>query len=151
MRLNKARRPGATTVEAAVVYPVMFLLILGLIVGGLGIFRYQETASLARETARYAIVHGTRYAKDAAATTPAPADIYSAVIQPKAVALDPNSLSYAITYNTSNNPFHTVVDANGNVVPVYNTVTVTVSYYWIPEVFLGGVTLTSTSCMQMSY
>jgi Flp pilus assembly protein TadG len=151
MRLQKVHRDATTVVEAAVVYPVLFLLILGLIVGGLGIFRYQETASLAREAARYAMVHGTQYAKDANVSAPTPTDIYNAVILPKAIALDPNQLSYTITYNTSNTPYHTTVDANGNTVPVYNTVTVTITYNWIPEFFLGGITLTSTSSMQMSY
>ncbi len=151
MRLQNSQRKAATVVEAAVVYPVTFLLILGLIVGGLGIFRYQEMSSLARETARYAIVHGTRYAKDANVTAPTPTDLYNTVILPKAIALDPNSLSYTITYNTSNDPYHTVTDSNGNILPVYNTVQVTVTYNWIPEFFLGGITLTSTSCMQMSY
>jgi len=28
-------------------------------IGGMGIFRYQELATLAREGARYAVVHGT--------------------------------------------------------------------------------------------
>jgi hypothetical protein len=43
------------------------------------------------------------------------------------------------------------VAANGDVVAVRNTVSVTVSYPWIPEAFLGGVALTSTSVMPMSY
>ena len=38
------RRRAATTVEAAFVYPVMFFLLFGLIVGGLGVFRYQTVA-----------------------------------------------------------------------------------------------------------
>jgi hypothetical protein len=30
-------------------------------------------------------------------------------------------------------------------------VTVTVTYQWLPEAFLGGVTLSSTSSMMVSY
>lgn len=49
---------GTNAVEAAIALPVAFLLILGTCVIGLGVFRYQQVASLAREGARYASVHG---------------------------------------------------------------------------------------------
>jgi hypothetical protein len=42
------------------------------------------------------------------------------------------------------------VIVNNQVLPVTNTVTVTVSYNWIPEAFLGGITLTSTSTVPMT-
>jgi hypothetical protein len=51
--------------ESAIVYPALFILFLGLVVGGLAIFRYQEMASLARMGARYASTHGGNYRKDA--------------------------------------------------------------------------------------
>ena len=35
--------------------------------------------------------------------------------------------------------------------PTALTVTVTLTYRWVPEAFLGGVTLSSTSVMPMSY
>jgi len=60
-------------------------------------------------------------------------------------------LTYSITYNTSNEPFHVRIDSAGNILPVQNTVTVTLTYNWIPEAYLGGITLTSTSVMPMSY
>ena len=150
MHLHRQARPAATLVECALVYPLTFLLALGLIVGGVGIFRYQEMSSLSREAARYASVHGTSYAKDARATAPAPADIYNAAVVPKTVSLDLNQLSYEITYNTNNSPSHTVI-VNNNVVLVGNTVKVKLTYQWIPEAFLGGITLSSTSEMPMSY
>jgi Flp pilus assembly protein TadG len=141
---------AASIVESAMVYPVTFLLALGLIIGGLGIFRYQEVSNLTRESARYASVHGTNYARDAGTTPPTPDDIYNAVVVPKAVALDLSQLSYQITYNTSNSPNHSVV-VNNDVTTVTNTVQVTLTYQWIPEAFLGGITLSSTSEMPMSY
>ncbi len=55
-------------------------------------------------------------------------------------------LTYSVTWNSSNSQFHTV---SGN--KVANTVTVTVTYHWIPEAFLGGITLSSTSVCVMSY
>jgi Flp pilus assembly protein TadG len=151
MRYRATERRGATVVEGAFVYPVTFLLVLGLLIGSSGIFRYQEMANLSREAARYAAVHGTQYAKDANVTAPMPSDIYDAAIAPKIVSLDTTLLNYSITYNSSNAPYHTTIDANGNVTPVYNTVTVILTYQWIPEAYLGGITLTSTSVMPMSY
>ena len=57
LRRNSPPRSGGTLVEMAVILPVVFLLIFGLIVGGIGIFHYQEVARLAREGARWAAVH----------------------------------------------------------------------------------------------
>jgi Flp pilus assembly protein TadG len=150
MRLRHAPRRGTTLVECAVIYPALLLLLFGLIIGALGIFRYQETASLAREAARWAAVHGTRYAKDAGVAAPTGDDIYNQVVVSRAVALDLSRLSYSVTWDSSNDPFHAVL-VNGNVVPVTNTVTVQLTYRWIPEAFLGGVTFSSTSVMPMSY
>ena len=57
-------RRGVSAVEAAVVYPITILLLLGTVVLGLGVFRYQQLQCLAREGARYASVHGPQYATD---------------------------------------------------------------------------------------
>ncbi len=150
MRLRFQQRTGTTAVECALVYPSVFLFTLGLVIGAAGIFRYQELSSLARRAARYASVHGTQYAKDTGNTAPTPADIYNNVVVANAVGFDNSQLSYSITYNTSNDPYRTMV-VNGNVVAVANTVTVTLTYQWIPEAYLGGITLTSTSVVPMSY
>jgi len=150
MRLRSNARRAATTVECAFVYPLTFFFVVGLLVGSMGIFRYQEMASLSREAARYASVHGTQYAKVAGVTAPTPAEIYTAVVVDKAVALDLSRLNYSITYDTNNAPSHIVI-ATGDVTPHTNKVRVTLSYQWIPEAFLGGITLSSTSEMTMSY
>jgi len=151
MRQARQRRPGATVVECALVYPVFLLLVLGLLVGAAGIFRYSQLASLTREAARYASVHGGQYAQEMKVAAPTPADIYNNVVLPMAVGFDTTQLNYSITYNSSNWPYHTTLDANNNVIPIQNTVTVTLTYQWLPEAFLGGVTLSSTSVMPMSY
>ena len=151
MRPAPQRRSGATAVECAFVYPVVFLLLLGLLVGAAGIFRNSQLASLSREAARYASVHGAQYAQEMKVTAPTPADIYTNVVLPRAAGFDTSHLSYSITYNSTNMPFHTILDANNNVIPVQNTVTVTLTYQWVPEAYLGGVTLSSTSVMPMSY
>jgi Flp pilus assembly protein TadG len=145
------QRPGATVVECAFVYPVLFLLVLGMMVGAGGIFRYSQLASLAREGARYAVVHGGQYAQENNTTVPTPDDIFNNVIAPMAVGFDTTQMGHSITYNTTYWPYHTTLDSNNNVVPIQNTVTVTLTYQWVPEAFLGGVTLSATSVMPMSY
>jgi Flp pilus assembly protein TadG len=151
MRLAQKRRSGTTLVECAFVYPAVFLLIVGLLVGAAGIFRYSQLASLSREAARYASVHGAQYAKELKVTAPAPADIYNTAVLPMAAGFDTSKLGYSITYSTGNAPIHTILDANNNVTPIQNTVTVTLTYQWVPEAYLPGITLTSTSVMPMAY
>jgi hypothetical protein len=116
----------------------------------MGIFRYQETAYLARETARYACVHGNQYSREAGVPAPTSQQLFATVVGNQMVSLDPTQLSATITWNSSNSPTHAAY-ANGNIVSVTNTVRVTVTYQWIPEWFLGGVTLSSTSEMPMAY
>jgi hypothetical protein len=119
-------------------------------VGAIGVFRYQEVASLARRASRYAAVHGTQYARDTGNPAATPTDIYNAAVQPNAASLDLSKLSYSVTYNRDNSPYYTTV-VGGTVVATANTVTVTINYQWIPEAFLGGITLTSTSSNPMIY
>lgn len=164
---------GATLVEAAIVLPVAFLLILGIVVGGMGVFRYLEVAHLARLTARYAAVHGGQYSQDNAAainagTLPNVNEAYLTqnIAAANAVALDSSQLSVSATItthsgtydwdDTTNNnsrlPYSTYTDSSGTSYYVTNTVQVTVSYQWVPEWFLvGPITLTSTSVVPMSY
>jgi Flp pilus assembly protein TadG len=143
------RRRGATTVEFAIVCPIAFFLILFTIVGGLGIYRYQQVAALAREGARYAQVHGGQYELETGNPAATPEDIYNEAILPKAVALDPNSLSYSVTWDENNLPLFVDEDVQH---PTGNIVTVTVTYQWLPEFYLvGPFTLTSTSVAQMMY
>ena len=136
LRSTRKRR-GATIVECAMVYPVTLLLLIGLIVGGLGVFRYQQVASLAREAARYASVRGTRYAQSTGKAAATQQTIFEEVVKTRAVGLDPNRLTCTVTWNPSNRPG--------------SDVTVLVSYDWIPEAYLGAITLSSTSTMRVSY
>lgn len=152
MRLRCKPRPrrAASMVEFAVVAQVTFLLLIGLLVGGLGMFRYQQVAYLAREASRWASVHGTQYATDTKNTAATAATVYSTVIAPDATGLDLTQLTYSVTWTTSNAQTHTAT-VGGVQVTVANTVTVTVNYHWIPEAYLGGMTLTSSSTCVMSY
>jgi hypothetical protein len=146
-RLGHKRR-AATVVECAFVAPITFLLILGLIIGGLGIFRYQEVASLAREGARWSAVHGRDYMEENGQPLTTPQNVYDNAIRPKAVSLDPTMLTYSVAWDDAGQRPTYLNAANA---PKKNNVRVTVTYRWIPEAYLGGITLSSTSVMPLSY
>jgi Flp pilus assembly protein TadG len=149
---SNCRRLGTTTVEAAIVLPTVFLFIIGMCVIGLGIYRYQQVASLAREGARYASVHGTQYAFNTGNSAATATDIYNNAIQPMAIGLNTGSLSYSVTWNTSNSPTSYSSTSTPPGAPVNNSVSVTVTYSWTPELYVAGpINLTSTSVMPMSY
>src|SRR5437764_957737 len=88
MRVRAPRRHAATLVEFAIVGPLVFLLLIGLLVGGLGMFRYQEIAYLAREASRWAAVHGSDYAQETGNSAAAAADVYDHAIAPNGTGLD---------------------------------------------------------------
>lgn len=150
MRANRPPRSGTSVVESAVVYPAVILFVIGLLIGAAGMMRYQEVAALARRAARYAAVHGTQYARDTGNPAATPADIFNNAIAPYAVGLNAAGLSSTVSYNASNSPYRTSI-VSGNIVATGNTVSVTVTYRWMPEAFLGGITLQSTSVMPMAY
>ena len=152
MRASAARKcqRGTTAIEFGITCPIAFFLIFATVVGGLGVFRYQQVASAAREGARYASVHGGWYAEDTGNPAATASDVYTNAILPAANALDPSKLTYSVTWNQSNMPLQVV--NNQYEKPIGNTVTVTVTYRWVPEMYLvGPYTLTSTSTAQMAY
>lgn len=150
IRVRKLARKGTTVVEAAVVYPTVFLLMLGLVVGGLGVFRYQEVAHLAREGARWASVHGGQYAKENGASAATQDGVKTNVVTPDAVILDPKLLDCKVTWDDSTElPVYYDTKANKW---KSNNVTVTVTYQWTPELYLvGPITLSSSTTMPVAY
>jgi len=140
------RRSGAVTVEHAIVLPVALMLVFMLVIGAMGIFRYQEMASLAREGARYASTHGAAWRKDAGlpvgTATDWHDDIVANGINPKCVSLNPNYLSVQCSWPPVINQPDKPDNWPGS------EVTVTVQYQWFPELYLiGPYRLTSTSTM----
>jgi Flp pilus assembly protein TadG len=151
VRLRETRRAsGAVAVEMAFVLPIMFLILFGIVVGGMGVFRYQEVAALAREGARYASVRGTEYVRNnPGATAATQEDILQNVVRARAAGMDLSRLSCTVTWDQTNAPATVVSNAQP---PVGNRVTVTVTYRWFPEWFLvGPINLSSSSTMAMSY
>lgn len=161
MMMNRKVRPGTTLVESALVYPVLIMIILGIMMLGATVFRYQQVAHTSREASRWASVRGTQYAKENNTTAATPVDVYTNGILPYAAGMQPESIQYSVVWNTdtSGNPIKTptrlvsVVDtATGltNLVSVSNTVTVTVTYTWNTGLF-GTIPVTSTSINLISY
>ena len=92
--------------------PLCSLSLFAVLVGGMGVFRYQEMAHLARLTARYASVHGGQYAKDNAAgiqagTLPNVNENYLVqnIADANAVAMDTTKLSVSVSITTYNGTF----------------------------------------------
>jgi Flp pilus assembly protein TadG len=144
-RRERCRR-GATLVEVAIVLPVTFFLIFALVVGVVGVFSYQEVASLTRTAGRYASTHGAQYRKDAGlaigTATDWQTDINTNAVQPAVIMLDPKLLTMQATWPD-------VINQAG--VPdnwPTSTVTVTITYQWFPQLYLvGPYHMTSSSCM----
>jgi Flp pilus assembly protein TadG len=166
--IRRRKRRGVQLVECALVYPLVFLVFFGIFTVGMGVFRYQQVASLARDGARWASVRGWQSQNDLnpynlpglprAATAQ---DVRDYVVS-MSVGLDqsPAALDVQVRWNPDNKQTHILrdnygnpqVDGNGSVIRVSNTVTVTVAYQWTPEVlFAGPITLKSTSTVPMSY
>ena len=144
---NRARRSAATAVEMAFVAPVFVFLIFALVIGGLGIFRYNQVAHLARHAARYAAVRGGDYHQENNKPAATQQSIRDEAVLPNAFGLDPNQLTVQVTWDKSNATRQIQTDGS----TVHNYVIVTVSYQWLPEALIGGGRMTSTSKMPMSY
>jgi len=160
MLMRRQRREGSALVETAIVYPVLFLLILGIIMIGIAVFRYQQVAHAAREGARWAAVHGAKSAEENKTNPdryPAPdaAAIFDKAIHPQLAKIDTTNITYSVTWNTSNEQMRPYVytdpvTGKARVREVANTVSVTVTYSWDTG-FFGVIPVSSTTVMTMSY
>ncbi len=127
-------RHGHTAVECAAVYPVAVLLLMGTLIMGLGIFRYQQLQFLARQGARYASVHGPTYASESGQSKATNSTVLS-YVQGLAVGL--------------NGVDCTNVSYSASTVPC--TVSVTLTYTWTPGGLFSPMTWTVTSTMPVTY
>jgi Flp pilus assembly protein TadG len=160
MQRSHSIRRGAMTVEAALVLPVMVFLLLALVVGGMGVFRYQQVACLAREAARYASVHGSLYQQATDNNSPTEQEIVQNAVQPMAIGMDTTKITAqiewisgltgdAVAWDSSKKTPRSLTNTNQ---AVTNSVRIRISYVWSPGVLLpGSITLTSTSVMPMSF
>ncbi|HVL12696.1 MAG TPA: TadE/TadG family type IV pilus assembly protein [Gemmata sp.] len=153
MLLRRKKRTGAILIESALVYPVLFMLVFGIVLLGMSVFRYQQVAHAAREGARYAIVRGARYSEETNLTAATAADIFANGIQPYVAGMNPPNLTYAVSWNADNKQTSSqVMTVNGEakIVTIANKVSVTVTYTWNTGLF-GSVPVSSTCVMTMSF
>jgi Flp pilus assembly protein TadG len=134
-RGRQLSRKGTTLVEMAIILPLVMLVGIGLCVAELAVFRYQQVAALAHESARWASVHGKNYSKITKQPVASNSDIWENVIEPRAVGLDTSRLTSDLQWDAK-----------------YTSVKVTVSYQWTPEfAFFAPKTFTCTAILLSSY
>src|SRR5207244_4088990 len=137
----KRLRRGALALEAALVYPVFLLLMLGIVVGGMGVFRYQQVSCQAREAARWASVRGGDYRKETDKASPAQDDIFKAAVVPMAAGMDTTAITMqvqwidqatgqAYDWDSAAKYVRSVTATNNT---INNTVRVTITYQWSPK------------------
>src|SRR3954453_344640 len=108
-KLHK-KRIGGVLLENPLALPVLILFLLGLVVGGLGVFRYQQTVTLAREGARWASVHGMHYQIDEKGTAATQDDVINNAILPLAGGMDTSSLKCFVTWPTPGQKYPDYID-----------------------------------------
>ena len=137
--MMRSRRPeirrGAVLAECGIVYPLAMMLLLGTIVIGMGVFRYQQVAYLAKQGSRWASVHGATYQSEQGKAAPTSSDVL-AYVKTRATGLNPALLTC---------PTFTMTTGTGA------TATVTISYQWTPEMYAATATLKSTSVATITY
>lgn len=154
------RRTGALAVEAALVHPVMLFLLLAIVVGGMGVFRYQQVAGQAHEAGRWASVRGSDFHKNTGQKSPTKDQIFQQAVVPLLAGMDANSLSMQVVWVNQNTgqaldwdkapKDPQTLTKTGDYVT--NTVRVTVTYRFSPALFfLGSIQLTSTSELPMTF
>jgi Flp pilus assembly protein TadG len=147
-RFIKRRRRG-TVLEQALVSMVLLTVIFGTIVGGLGVVRYFQLASVAREAARWAAVHGATYHEDTGRAVATEADVYNTVIEPRAGLLHLADLTYTVTWDDAGKEplyYDAATDTHKR-----NQVHVQLTYVWRAEMLLGTHTFTTDAREPMSY
>lgn len=106
MRTRRRPNEGQTLVEFALVIPIMLLFLLGIVDLGRGIYIYSVVSNVAREGARYAIVHGSLAPADGeTASGPGTSDASGATyVVPAASALafglDRNKLKVGVCWGS---------------------------------------------------
>jgi Flp pilus assembly protein TadG len=132
-RPDTGRSRGQALAEFALVAPIFFVILFGIIESGRFIFHYEMLSSATRDGARYAIVHG------GTSSNPATADEIEDVVLDSALAIaDDGNLVVTTVWPVSN--------ARGE------TVTVGVAYTYDPIVpLLPPITITAESTLVINH
>lgn len=155
------RRSGASLAEMAIVSSVFFLLLFGIIVGGLAVFRFHQVATLAREGARWASTHGSQFSADYRMGTLTTESMIKDQMTSRARGLDLDPARFRVTVflETPDTTPPTSIpwdasDRSPNNALRAKMVRVRLEYQWVPEVFLFGsgfVWMRGESAIPMNY
>ncbi|OWK44530.1 TadE/TadG family type IV pilus assembly protein [Fimbriiglobus ruber] len=153
------RRSGAVAVETAVVLSVVCMLIFGFLIGGIGVFRYQQVACLAQEGARWASVRGGDYQKEMNLTPPTKQQIVTQAVMPLAAGMNSAGLTVDVVWVDQGSGIawdwdlatKDVRSITSSGVYVSNTVRVTVTYQWAPGILTDTITVQNVCEIPMSY
>jgi Flp pilus assembly protein TadG len=130
------RRSGAALVEAALVVPVILLLLYGVFCGAIMVITVDQVDTAAREGARWASVRGAMYAFDSKQPAATAADV-NAYVQAQGVTLEQSQMTVNTTWQGSNRPG--------------NYVTVEVVYNWPGMGPFGAQQMVARSTQLVSY
>ena len=131
---RKQQRRGATMIEMAIVGPVVFLFVIGLIVAALGVFRLHQVGRLAHEGARWASIHGSEWERATGHSPVTAQDVFQQAMLPLSQGLSPDRLEHTVEWNEDR-----------------TDVQVTVRFHWLPEAFMSGGVIAATSVRPVSY
>jgi len=130
------RRSGAALVEAALVVPVLLLLLYGVLCGAVMVITVDQVDTAAREGARWASVRGATYAFDSKQPAATAADVGD-YVKAQGVTLDPSLMTVNTSWNANNRPG--------------NYVTVEVVYNWPGLGPFGAQQFVARSTQLVSY
>jgi Flp pilus assembly protein TadG len=122
---SKNQRGAAVAVESAIVLPIALVVMFAIVSGALAVFTYQEVASLARDGARAASVHGYEWSQSTANPAWTATDVYNNAIAPQFVNIDPTQLTYSVNWLPDNRQgsYVSVTVTYQMSMPIYGTMT----------------------------
>lgn len=160
LRSGNRRRDGQALVEFAIVAPLLFILILGIVEAGRLVFYYHSLNNGTREGARYAIVHGEN-AFDRCPSGPLPpgsnsnncdpaADNVRVAVRKGSFGLDPAGFRYGWSGDARFPLYYYADGTEGGTNASGNGVSVRVEYVYRPVVpvdLLPDITIRSESSL----
>lgn len=150
---------GQGLVEFALVFPLIALLLFGIIDLGRAVYGFNTIANAAREGVRVAVVNQSENTTDPASTVcrkdmpvevpAAPHWSIKACAAQSAIALGVKTSDVSVSYSAPSSDPH--MSCTASALSVGCIATVTVKYIWVPVTpllgNLGGINMTSTSQM----
>lgn len=88
LRCHRGAPRGQTMVEMALVAPLFFMVLFGIVILGIGVFYQQQVTNAAREAARYASIHSATAQCPTASTLDPRAGAAGAYVQQEYIACD---------------------------------------------------------------